>query len=339
MNSGFFLMYNKNMNFADVEGLRQACLTKRNKVRKKTVMITLSAYFVLVVLAIFSNRELLANSISVVGDTSPSGVMLVVMPIIFMLVISIVNLVVIISVVVSLSVRKNYEKYKKAYKAYFVEEQLGRYFTDIKYDHTAGLDREILRRTGMVYTGDRYSSNDLTIGRYKNVGFTQADVHIERAHTDKNGNKSYSTVFLGRYMVFEFPKRFSSRLMLSHSNSPTRKKSEDNSRTLTMIKTESVDFDKTFVTYAEDGMEALYILTPDFMERVQKLSQEHNNQVSFYFYDNMMIIGVNDGNDIFEAPSFERPIDEKTEMQRVNGEMALIINIIDGLKLDRKIHE
>ena len=198
------------MNFADVEGLRQTCLEKRNKVRRRAVIVTLIAYCIFIMIAIFLNRDFIAHLINSIDSASSREVVFVLIPIVIAIVISVMIPAIIIAAVVSFSVKDEHEKYKKAYKAYFVEEQLRKYFADIKYSHTSGLDREILRRTGMIYTGDRYSSNDLTVGRHKNVGFMQADVHIEREHTDEDGNKSYSTVFLGRYMVFEFPKKFKS---------------------------------------------------------------------------------------------------------------------------------
>ena len=102
------------------------------------------------------------------------------------------------------------------------------------------------------------------------------------------------------------------------------------------METESVEFNKAFLVYAEDEVEALYILTPDFMERVQELGRSHNDTVSIYFADNKMIVGINDGGDAFEPPSPEKPIDEKTELAKVGQEINLVIHIIDNLKLNRK---
>ncbi len=105
--------------------------------------------------------------------------------------------------------------YRRAYKAYFVEQNLKKTFTDLSYNHEAGMDSAVLNLTGMVNTGNRYSSNDFTSGKYKNVDFSQADVHIEIESTDSDGNRSYTTIFKGRFLIFEFPKPFNFKLELA----------------------------------------------------------------------------------------------------------------------------
>ena len=67
--------------------------------------------------------------------------------------------------------RKEAAAYQTAYKTYFVESTLHQTFTDIKYNHAEGFSRQYIREAGLLSTGDRFSSNDLTIGKYKNIQF------------------------------------------------------------------------------------------------------------------------------------------------------------------------
>lgn len=320
------------MKFEDVENARKTFNDKKISARKKALPICIGVDLILVTLIVFFNYDALLNIFS--NFSHSLFPLIMALPIIFFL---IIFTVVIYVIIVNISTAKELEQYKKAYKGYFVSQQMTNTFSDIKYNHDAGLDKQELERTGMIDTGDRYRSNDLTIGSYKDVNFSQADVYVEEEHTDSDGDKHYVTIFKGRFMIFEFPKKFNSRLMLSHDCEPKIKTNPVTGKALSRIETESVEFNKCYLTYAEDGMEAFYILTPDFMERAQELGRSHNNKVSIYFSDNKMVVGINDGNDIFEPPNPKNPLDEKTEMSKVNKEMNLITHIIDNLKLERKI--
>ena len=318
------------MVFDDVEKARQAYNDKRKKVKKKATTIVLCIYLPLLLIAIIFGYRLVMSLFS-------NFSLVALFPVLAIVAFAILIPYVIIAAAVSISTSGEIMEYKKAYKGYFVEKELAKTFSDIQYKHNAGLDKEILASTGMINTGDRYSSNDLTIGKYKDVEFTQADVRIEEEHEDNDGNKHYITIFKGRFMIFEFPKKFASRMMLSHFHGPTRGINPKTGRAMQRIETESIEFNKCYLIYAEDGVEAFYILTPDFMESAQELGRSHNDRVSIYFVDNKMIVGINDGDDVFEPPNPKLPLDEKSEATKIANEISLATNIVDKLKLDRKI--
>lgn len=320
------------MKFVDVENARKAYVEKRNKVKRQAIGIAAGIVLALVIVLIAINFDSFQRIMGSFGKFS----LIMVMPLGIGVLMAILMPAIIVAVVVSVATRDELLRYKKAYKGYFVEQELNKVFTDIKYNHEAGLDRNILKSTGLIYTGDRYSSNDLTIGKYKNVNFMQADVHIESEHKDNDGHTHYTTVFRGRYMIFEFPKKFEHRLVLS----PTRMLmlgADLTGEKMQRIETESVDFNKTFSVYAGDGMEALYILTPDFMERAQKLCESHDYAVTLYFVDKKMIVAINDHDDAFEPPNPNTPLDENAEIAKVTNEITLVTNIVDELKLTRKV--
>lgn len=320
------------MKFDDVENARKVYIRKYNNVKYKTLLITSSIMILFVVWLLFANSNIQWQKIIL----NP-GNLLYALPAILPVLIAIVSLPVVLTFVFAriLTVGE-LSTYKKMYKAYFIEKQLANTFTELEYSHDKGLEQGLLMHTGMIDTGDKYYSNDYVSGRYNNVGFMQADVEIKKERKDTDDKRTYETIFKGRYMIFEFPKKFNSRVMLTHYGSPFVKRSSmDKTKVLHSIKMESEEFNKAFITYAEDDMEAFYILTPDFMECAQALGRTHNDKVSLYFYDNKMIVGINDGNDIFEPPNPKVPMDEKTETEKVNKEMQLITQIIDNLKLDR----
>lgn len=132
----------------------------------------------------------------------------------------IVFLPVVIGVAISLLLTLGPKKrYIKAYKDYFVLKGLKEIFTNLKYDPDSGMPRDTIANTHMMNMGDVYNSNDFVSGKYKNVAFKQADVHIQKEYesTDSDGHTTteYVTIFRGRWMVFDFNKEFKANVQVA----------------------------------------------------------------------------------------------------------------------------
>ena len=306
------------MKFEDVEKARE--VYKQKLMKKIWIAIAASVIITLIISASNSGGSLFGFIVTFFGVT---------------MFVSIFSLVIIL-----LSSRSYSQQYRTAYKAYFVEKNLQRIFTDLKYNHNSGLAKEVLSSTQMINTGDVYYSNDLVTGKHKDVAFTQADVHIQEQHTDSDGNTTYTTIFKGRFMIFEFPKKFNFRLEVVEKwfgASRIPGKDKTTGRKFEKIQLESPEFNKIFNTYAEDGFEAFYLLDPAFIHNILELDQQYKGKLFLGFIDNKLIAGLNDNKDAFEPPSVFKQIDEAAETEKIAKEIRLITHFIDNLKLDRKL--
>ena len=309
------------MKFEDVENSRKAYITKLRQARKVFLCIALPIIITIIVVVSLLSGPILTP--------------FVVVPVLSSVFIPFLFIFIIVSLITGFKTKKERTDYYRMYKSYFVSQQLAKFFTDLQYNHEQGLDSSILAATGMIHTGDRYYSNDLTHGKYKNIGFVQADVTVQDEHTDSDGDTTYITVFKGRYMIFEFPKKFDFKMVITPKGHFNSAMSRDN-RKFEKIEVESVEFNKRFRVYAQDGFEAFYILDPASIISIEELEDKYNNRVSLYFYENKLFIGINNGNDSFEPPAPNRPINEQVELAKVNNDIQVIIDFVDKLRLDRK---
>ena len=308
------------MDFIDVESARQ-------KYNDKTKKYWRVAWIILAIIVLFAVLFVIIS-----GKISLFSIMPTIMMLFMGLVIS--------AVIISLLTSKDAALYRKTYKAYFVEKNLQQTFTNLQYNHDAGIGKEVLKNTGMVNTGDRYSSNDLTIAKYRDVSFMQADAHIEEEHTDSDGDTTYVTIFRGRFMIFEFPKKFNFRLEVVGKGFGAYRifgKDANTGRKASKISTESTDFNKSFRIFGDDGFEAYYILDPAFMEKIQAIGERYKYRLMFGFLNNQLIVGLNDGKDSFEPPAARKPLDEQVELKKISDDIHVITDFVDKLSLDRKL--
>lgn len=244
-----------------------------------------------------------------------------------------------VAVVMMLLSRQDALNYKRAYKAYFVWRNLQRNFSDLHYNHEMGMARELIASTGMMRMGNIYSSNDLVLGQYKKVHLAQADVHIQYESTDSEGHTTYHTIFKGRWMIFEFPKKFNFRMMVATRNfaGAVVPLSYKTGKKMRKISVESPNFNKKFVVYGEDGLETFYLLDPAMIAKIENLAETYGKSFILCFMNNQLHVGLNDGRDSFEPPSSLRKIDPEVEDAKIQRDIKVITDLVDGLSLDKKL--
>lgn len=232
-------------------------------------------------------------------------------------------------------------KFTLAFKEAFVLKSLKSVFNDLIYEPEKGLDESIIRNTGMMYMGDRYSSNDYISGKYKNINVVQADVHIEEEHetTDSDGNTTttWVTIFRGRWMIFAFNKLFKANIQVCQKGFGNSKLSNWGSKIkYKKVMMEDQSFNNSFRTYAQDEHDAFYILTPSLMEKIKKLTNNISGKLLFCFIENKLHIGIQNNKDSFEHGIFTR-INEEKVTNEISQDIKLITNFVDEFSLDNDL--
>ena len=233
------------------------------------------------------------------------------------------------------------KQFAAAFKQSVVLDSLSSVFTDLTFEPALGISREEIRETEMMQTGDRFSSNDLISGRYNGVPFRQSDVHIEEEHTDSEGHTSYTTIFRGRWMVFDFNKTFVSDLQVvgRHFGANRRKGNgffglfASKEKKMEKIELENEAFNKQFTVYAHDTTEAFYLLTPHMMEAMLRLREGIGSPIMLLFFRGQLHVAVNNGKDAFE-PSLFRAYDPARETEAVFADTRVITSFVDEMRLD-----
>ncbi|MBP5512480.1 DUF3137 domain-containing protein [Candidatus Saccharibacteria bacterium] len=312
------------MTFEDLEQIRKTYINKKNECIKKVINVALLLCLGLASIIFLTNLPKL--------DFTHTSMLIEFLLTFFVTALNISVLTFIVGFFyVMAKTGDDHKTYINAYKYYFITSTFKKVFTDISYRHDLALPKEEIAKTAMMQMGDRYASNDYTVAKYKGIGFKQADVWIQEEHTDSDGDTTYTTIFRGRYIIFDLNKDFTKKLLVVSKNF----NAEKHDKTFKRIELESNEFNKKFDVFAQDGFEAYYLLDPAVMERIMKLDELHDGRIMVCFSDNKMHIAINNNTDSFEPAPANKPIDEKKEFDKVINDIKVITNIIDEVKLTK----
>ncbi len=235
-------------------------------------------------------------------------------------------------------------RYTSAFKKYFVRNALKKVFTDLKYMPESGISRKAIEKTGMMHMGDIYSAEDFVSGKYKDISFRQSDINIKKkiviGYEDGEPVTCETTIFNGRWMIFEFNKNFKADVQVCQKGF---KNSNSHSSIFSDLKYQKVqmdsdEFNKMFSVYAENPHDVFYIITPHIMEGILRLAYECEGQkIMLCFVDNKLHVGLYDYKDSFEISSCLFKIDEEEVNKNILSYIQKITIFVDELELDKEL--
>ena len=95
---------------------------------------------------------------------------------------------------------------------------------------------------------------------------------------------------------------------------------------------EDVVFDKHWNVESTDQIEARYVLTPAFMERMLTVKKRFKgNKIEFSFWNNKVLIAVHTGKDMFETTSLFTPALDYRKVQEVVAQFYSVFSVADVL--------
>ena len=195
---------------------------------------------------------------------------------------------------------------------------------------------------------DDIDGEDLIHGKLGLTDFEFSELKMTRQdhYTDSKGNRRTRTVtvFDGVLFVADFNKAFNgTTLLLTRGIWGTSGfmnrigntlKNLISSDDIININLENDAFNRLFDTNTSDEIEARYILSANFMERIVEFKQQHNEEVELAFAGTRMYVAIASGRNYFE-PSVRRPTREQGK--RVYEELTFFLGLIESFDLNTRI--
>ena len=191
---------------------------------------------------------------------------------------------------------------------------------------------------------DRYRCEDLVKGRVGQTEVMFSEVHAEyktTSGTGKNRRTHWHTIFKGLFFIGDFHKDFHGRTVVLPDRAQKlfgglgQALQSLNFTRGKLIKLEDPEFEREFVVYGDDQIEARYILSPAMMERITAFGRNRNTSVYLSFVGSLVYVGFSTKKNLFE-PKLFGPADFETLVEYV-AELRLATDIVDELNLNARI--
>lgn len=225
------------------------------------------------------------------------------------------------------------KKFGKLFKAKVMVPSLLKRFPNLTY-HEKGISKDHFL-AGELYKKsrvDRYNSEDTFAGHHGKTKFRFSEVHAERESGDSDGGRSYVTIFQGVFMIADFNKSLKGTTRVIQGGDNFFKKLLNRK---TQVSLDHPEFEEIFNTYADDQIEARYILSSAMMERIMQLQAKWREEIRVSFIRDHVFIAINHKRNLFE-PNMKKEVDQ-SQIERIHDEVEMCLSIIDSLDLNTRI--
>ena len=241
-----------------------------------------------------------------------------------------------------------YKHFIKDYKNDFKEKVIAPLIYELdknlSYMPERHIQEEYFKRSKLFLSKpDRVSGNDYISGKIDTVAIQLSDFHAEKRHTDSKGNTSWRTLFQGLFIISEFNKHFKGETIILPDSAQSSfgdlvggwLQSNNFSRD-ELVKMDNPEFEKEFVVYSNDQVEARYILTHTLMQKLLNYKKRSKHPLYVSFIGGNIYIAIAYNKDLFEPSVFHSLLKYKIAMEYL-GTLHLAVGVVEELKLNQKL--
>lgn len=197
---------------------------------------------------------------------------------------------------------------------------------------------------------DRYRGDDLVSGTMGQTAIQFSEIQVDRVekHTTGSGsNRKTRTrvypIFRGLFFEADFNKSFKTTTIVLPDKA--QKLMGDLGQVLQklnvqrgeLIKLEDPEFERRFVVYGQDQVEARYILSTSLMQRITAFQDRaQKKDIRLSFSDNKLYVAIAFDRELFEPTLMESMLDF-SRIKEYYEHMKLMIDIVEMLNLNTRI--
>lgn len=236
--------------------------------------------------------------------------------------------------------------FKKKFTARFKKEIIDKMvkFVDdgLYYSAESGIGESVFRQSSIFLTDpDRYKTEDRVSGTIDKTHIEFAEIHAE--YKTQNGkNTQWHTIFKGLFFIADFNKNFGARTVVLPDNFGKtfafigNALQKMNVMRDSLVKLEDPEFERHFVVYGKDQVEARYILSTSLMARILDFKNKTNAKISLAFLDNKLFLALPLNKNLFEPNIFSSVM--KFELLKEYFQyIILTVGIVEDLNLNTRI--
>ena len=207
-----------------------------------------------------------------------------------------------------------------------------------------GYVNEALFKASLIFRQriDDYDGDDHVQGILGKTRIQFSEVHAKNESRDSKGRRRDHTIFKGLFFMGDFNKEFKSMTvvlpdkaekMFGHIGTAFQSWNKGRGE---LIKMEDPEFEKLFVVYGNDQIEARYILSTSLMRRITDFQKKTKKNIYLSFVGTKIFIAIPYSKELFEPRVFRSVLDF-TPIQEYYEDLTMFVGIVDDLNLNTRI--
>ncbi len=255
---------------------------------------------------------------------------------------------IIAGIIYTTTVGRSRAEYAAHFKQQVLQEVVQQMEPGMRYTGADGIPRATFDACGLFdHRSDRYHCDDGfrgTIGK-TDVFFSEVHAQYKRTTTDSKGRRktTYHTFFDGLFMIADFHKEFRTPVLvlpdvaektlgfLGKKLQGFRPFSKEK-----LVYMEDPEFEKHFVVYGSDQVEARYLLSTAMLRRILDLKAKWQDDVRLGFRDSNVQIAISHKQNLFE-PNIKKSALDKAQIEQFYRELGTCFEIVEDLNLNTRV--
>ena len=205
--------------------------------------------------------------------------------------------------------------YTKIYKNQVISSILKNYDKELNYMPDNGIQRNIYKIAKFEHF-DRYTTEDLIVGKICGLEFALADVHTEDESTDSEGRTTYTTLFRGPVAVVELNKLKDLVIYVSDNQLKLFRGNE-------YVELDNQAFEDKYDVFTNNDVVAMRILTPTLTTKILEMHDKFG-----FFFEIKLIDGLVFFR--FHSDTLFNPC--PSDIEKEATDIAFYFNMLDGMK-------
>ena len=249
-------------------------------------------------------------------------------------------------IVVIVKASKMAKQYRTKFKQNVVGEIVKQIDPEWNYEPNYYMSQDDYLASGLFLEhADRYRGDDMVYGVVDKTDFRMSELHTEYKTVthDKDGKRkeTWHTIFKGLFAHADFNKELKARTFVLPDTAERLfgkwgQKLQKGDVRGDLVKLENPEFEKLFVVYGSDQIEARYILTPGMMEAMVDIRKRYNRDMYFSFIGSRVYVAVSFSKDLFE-PRIMRSGVRFDDVKQMYQQFSLVTAIINEMNLNTRI--
>lgn len=237
--------------------------------------------------------------------------------------------------------------YTESFKEAIIQQIVGFLDERLRYDQHRHIAQPVFMLSQLFHKRiDRFRGEDYVEGVLGATSVAFSEVHAEHKteHRDAKGRRrtEWHDIFQGLFFVADFNKHFNGRTFVLPDTAERlfgrfgQMFQKINNSYGELVKMEDPEFEKAFAVYADDQIEARYVLSTSLMQRIMEFKKKTGKRVYLSFVESHVFIAICMTRDLFEPRIFKTLLDFEP-VQQYYEDLRLAVDIVEDLNLNTRI--